>query len=143
MNMKLPRKHKNLGKYSESSTMQLNDLMTSRELLWNIMLAKRQQTAPAGWTKKSKMDSRKRVYTARRLRRLPVPPILLLLLHSPEIWMTVAWALSNDRKKVNFCNEEMEVAARKITDPYSCLRDEGALKCTGKLWCRKTVTPPS
>ena len=59
------------------------------------------------------------------------------------IWMTVAWALSNNRKKVNFCNEEMEVVAPKITDPYSFLCDEGAMKCIGKLWCRKTVTPPS
>lgn len=78
-----------------------------------------------------------REYNARLLRWLPVPPILLLLFNSPEIWMTVAWALSNNRKKVNFCNEEMEVVVPKITDPYGFLRDEGAVKCTRKLWCRE------
>lgn len=66
-----------------------------------------------------------REYNARRLRWLPVPPILLLLFNSPEIWMTVAWALSNNRKKVNFCNEEMEVVARRsLTLTVSCVMKE-------------------
>lgn len=41
--------------------------------------------------------------------------------------MTVVWALSNNGKKVNFCNEEMEVVVQWITEPYSFFYDKVAV----------------
>lgn len=38
--------------------------------------------------------------------------------------MTVVWALSNSSKKVNFCNEEMEVVVQWIAEPYSFSKDK-------------------
>lgn len=90
--------------------------MTGRDLLYNVMLGEGSKQHLLARLRNPKWIPG-REYNARLLRRLPVPPILLLLCNSPEIWMTVAWALSNNRRKVNFCNEEMEVVAPKITDP--------------------------
>lgn len=41
--------------------------------------------------------------------------------------MTVVWALSNNSKKVNFCNEKMEVVVQWIAEPYSFFYDKVAV----------------
>lgn len=63
VNVKLPRKHKNLGKYSQSrvqcfSTAKWFNDKEGITVKYNA--GERLRTAPAGYTKKSKMDSRRK-----------------------------------------------------------------------------------